>query len=215
MSRTDVDLTRVVDVPRVLALSSRRKMSVRTYKGEHSLAQFRKVECHGMHCRERSTTTTSTRPTSTTDPPIAVVDTSDLHFRRCRLTCVRPLGHTGSQSGSQPLWTPMDLEAFDSGLCGRLWTRLGDLRIRRLGIRVPPGVPTIPLARKGFRLLADEFDDVWSAVGPRELGYAPRRGRPPVPPYRAGSGGLSGPSSPRSMSGRGAPGSPRDAPLGL
>ena len=50
----------------------------------------------------------------------------------------------GSQVGSQPLWTAADG-------CGRLWTPLVDLRIRRLGVRVPPGVLTKPLREGRFR----------------------------------------------------------------
>lgn len=41
-------------------------------------------------------------------------------------------GDVDERSGSHPWWN----------LCGRLWTPLSDLRIRRLEVRVPPGVPT-------------------------------------------------------------------------
>jgi hypothetical protein len=56
----------------------------------------------------------------------------------------------GSQVGSQTLWTAVDgcgrpwtrkppVPTSVDG-CGLLWTPLGDLRIRRLGVRVPPSV---------------------------------------------------------------------------
>jgi hypothetical protein len=64
--------------------------------------------------------------------------------------------------------------------CGHTRTALGDLRIRRLGVRVPPGVPLKPLRRKGFSLPAgpDEFEGfnpfqrTSPALNP-ELGYRP------------------------------------------
>ena len=62
---------------------------------------------------------------------------------------------SGSQVGSHSLWTGVDgcgrrwnCKPCVSGCvdgCGRPWTPLGDLRIRRLGVRVPPGVPRKPL----------------------------------------------------------------------
>jgi hypothetical protein len=48
---------------------------------------------------------------------------------------------------SDLLWEPIALDG-----CGRLRTPLGDLRIRRLGIRVPPGVPLKTLRCKAFLL---------------------------------------------------------------
>jgi len=50
---------------------------------------------------------------------------------------------------------PMYLISLGANRCGhpwgrrgRPWTRRGDLRIRRLGVRVPPGVPRKPLPRR-------------------------------------------------------------------
>ncbi len=67
----------------------------------------------------------------------------------------------------RPVWT-------DMGAYGYPWTARGDLRIRRLGVRVPPGVPLKPLGREGFRLSTGQLDNLWTAVwsasGPRELG---------------------------------------------
>ncbi len=67
----------------------------------------------------------------------------------------------GSQVGSHSPWTcvdgygrrwnrkPVVPGCVDVG--GHPWTPVGDLRIRRLGVRVPPGVLLRPLRRKGFR----------------------------------------------------------------
>jgi hypothetical protein len=49
---------------------------------------------------------------------------------------------------------------------GHRWTRLGDLRIRRLGIRVLPGVLKKPPLRWGLSSPA-EFDAPVAFVGPR------------------------------------------------
>jgi hypothetical protein len=71
------------------------------------------------------------------------------------------------------LWTPMDIEAFHSGLCGRLWTPLGDLRIRRLGVRVPPGVRLKPLHGKAYRLTElPRPPDVWEPFDRGEVTVA-------------------------------------------
>ena len=71
-------------------------------------------------------------------------------------TVLALLGHTGqanrgSQVGSHSLrirvdgcgcrWTRNPCAATLLDSCGRRWTGCGDLRIRRLGVRVPPGVP--------------------------------------------------------------------------
>jgi len=57
------------------------------------------------------------------------------------------------------LWTPVDTKARQSGLCTRLWTRLGDLRIRRLGFESsgraehssrPPGVHGLAKRTRSF-----------------------------------------------------------------
>ena len=61
------------------------------------------------------------------------------------------------------LGTPVDVKAFRFGLCGRLWTALGDLRIRRLGVELgefaesPPSVLIslrFPLSVGSRRVLA-------------------------------------------------------------
>jgi hypothetical protein len=48
-------------------------------------------------------------------------------------------------------WTRKPLVPGCVDGCGHLWTPLGDLRIRRLGVRVPPGVPRNPLRCNGFQ----------------------------------------------------------------
>ena len=63
------------------------------------------------------------------------------------------------------LWTPVDTKAFRSGLCGRLWTPLGDLRIRWLGVRVPPGVLQKPMHGKANRMTElPRPSDVWEPI---------------------------------------------------
>jgi hypothetical protein len=61
--------------------------------------------------------------------------------------------------------------------CGLPWTRLGDLRIRRLGVRVPPGVPRKPLHREGFVAFGLQQLQArstisgsarWASIGPSE-----------------------------------------------
>jgi len=46
-------------------------------------------------------------------------------------------------------WKPAVPARMDTN--GRPWTPLGDLRIRRLGVRVPPGVPREAPVQAGFR----------------------------------------------------------------
>jgi hypothetical protein len=68
---------------------------------------------------------------------------------------------SGSQVGSHSLRTPVDnpgrewnqepLSPGEMDFRGQFWTPRGDLRIRRLGVRVPPGVPQKPLRKRGFR----------------------------------------------------------------
>jgi hypothetical protein len=68
----------------------------------------------------------------------------------------------------EPIWEPIALDG-----CGRLWTLLGDLRIRRLGIRVPPGVPLKTLRCKAFLLSGFAgrltFDSQSAAASSRQL----------------------------------------------
>ena len=82
----------------------------------------------------------------------------------------------GSQVGSHSLWRAVDgqgrlwmgtpdLRAHVDPR-GLAWTRLGDLRIRRLAVRAPPAVLLNPLQCKGFRSrTAPRPSDVWSHVG--------------------------------------------------
>jgi hypothetical protein len=56
------------------------------------------------------------------------------------------------------LRTPADSEPIDSGRYGRLRTPMDGLRpsrIRRLGIRVPPGVPPRPVRKRRRRVTTD------------------------------------------------------------
>ena len=49
------------------------------------------------------------------------------------------------------LWTPVDLKAFRSGLCGRLWTPVDAAwpsTDQKVGVRVPPGVLRKPWSRE-------------------------------------------------------------------
>ena len=84
---------------------------------------------------------------------------------RCGSLATPRASGSGSQVGSHSLWTCVDgcgrlwnreplFPACVDG-CGRLWTRLGDLRIRRLGVRVPPGVPSESPQQQGFRRVGD------------------------------------------------------------
>jgi len=65
----------------------------------------------------------------------------------------------------------MELKAPRSRLCGRLWTPFGDLRIRRLGIRVLPGVLANLLCHNRFGVkLINGPSDVWEpSCGPASL----------------------------------------------
>ncbi len=64
--------------------------------------------------------------------------------------------------GCGRLWTGRPSVPGCVDACGRLWTLLGDLRIRRLGVRVPPGVLLKSLCRKGFMSkLVRRLSDVW------------------------------------------------------
>jgi len=113
------------------------------------------------------------------------------------------------------LWTCVDSSGIESLAFRAVWTSV-DTHGHRLGIYGSEGwgfeslraCRRNPLQRKGFRLSAGQFDDVWSASGPRELRCAPRRGPPREPPCRTGRGARNGPSSPRSTSDRGVSGSP-------
>ena len=60
--------------------------------------------------------------------------------------------------GCGRLWTGRPFVSGCVDGCGRLWTLLVHLRIRRLGIRVPPGVLLRPLLWRGFLLSPAEFD---------------------------------------------------------
>ena len=83
----------------------------------------------------------------------------------------------GSQVGSHSLWTGLDGRGYrwnrnrsGSGrgdIPGRPWTQLGDLRIRRLGVRVAPGALRKPLCRMGFCRVRVETDDPWPASARR------------------------------------------------
>jgi hypothetical protein len=59
-------------------------------------------------------------------------------------------GETVTVSGA---FTDVVISACVDG-CGHPWTALGDLRIRRLGIRVLPGVPSSPPHRLGLPCVA-------------------------------------------------------------
>jgi hypothetical protein len=48
---------------------------------------------------------------------------------------------------------------------GSLWTRLGDLRIKRLGVRVAPGAPHKDLVGAGFWLVRLRYLTIAFAVG--------------------------------------------------
>ena len=87
------------------------------------------------------------------------------------------LASVGSQVGSHSRWTATDgdgrlrtanrLVADGMDCCGRLWTGCVHLRIRRLGIRVPPGVPASPVRKRFCRVSTD---------GPYDLGSHSHRG---------------------------------------
>jgi hypothetical protein len=70
-------------------------------------------------------------------------------------------------------WTAVDADGTRSlsfravvDGCGRLWTRLGDLRITRLGIRVLPGVLRKLVSCKSFqRGYPTDASDVWAPFG--------------------------------------------------
>ena len=48
----------------------------------------------------------------------------------------------------EPIREPADVDSY-----GRVWTLLNDLRIRKLGVRVPPGVLLEDFQREGFSRL--------------------------------------------------------------
>ncbi len=95
------------------------------------------------------------------------------------------LASVGSQVGSHSRWTTADgygrqrtanrfvPDATDD--CGPLWTGCVHLRIRRLGIRVPPGVPLSPVPKGLRRVTTDGPSDVGSHSGSHSLRCDPNR----------------------------------------
>ena len=100
----------------------------------------------------------------------------------CHLADLAPA--LGSQVGSHSSWTCVDScgrwwnrkpsVPGRADTHGRLWTRLGDLRIRRLGVRVPPGVLLEPMWCMGFVVRRPHR---WGTCGSR-FGSHPRREAP-------------------------------------
>jgi hypothetical protein len=96
---------------------------------------------------------------------------SMLWNRHSALPCTGPCASVGSQVGSHSLWTAADgygrlwtaNRLVPDGMdgCGRLWTACVHLRIRRLGIRVPPGVPARPVRKRLCRVSTDGPYDAW------------------------------------------------------
>ncbi len=93
---------------------------------------------------------------------------------RCTGPSVRALGaKLGAIRGGR-LWTANRFVPDGMDRCGLLWTTCVHLRIRRLGIRVPPGVPASP-ARKGLRRVTTVGpSDAWEPFSP-SWGPATRR----------------------------------------
>ncbi len=91
-----------------------------------------------------------------------------------------------STDGYGRLWTanPPVPDATDA--CGPLWTACVHLRIRRLGIRVPPGVPLSPVRKRPCRVTTDGPYDFGSHSGSHSLHCDPNRGTAtgPEPPNR-------------------------------
>ncbi len=93
--------------------------------------------------------------------------TASRHMRLASRSRWEPIWEPIALDGCGRLWTgrPSGPGCVDG--CGRLWTPFAHLRIRRLGIRVPPGVPAEPLRERGFLLSPCEVDSLCEFVGPR------------------------------------------------